>query len=354
MLSTQDFKNFAQQLGLQIAPFNYKIADAFSAGKPGKRIKSMREFRLQLINKTNNTSETLIKNLENIIKTTITLDKDVTFNKISPNSSKFPSFSFQYKNQMFDIVIAQGANKGEQFEINVVRDMELFFHAKESTAIYEDLINQLNRSNKHFAERTIVKVSKRVGSTKKQGVPLEKLNEIIGDLYLIDSLNHKWYISLKDVGGAVVSSWPDAGTLFNSLGDLQVNSKAADFLKIFGVDLNLVQEGFDQRHSKQKVRIKVPTETQSTAKIKDVFERVWGINYFYVRKTSTSWKVFWLDRQKLNTLVNNIKVTQIKYPSKTSKQITIFCENMYEKYIIEVRNSSGGEFPNDIKIKLSK
>ena len=76
------------------------------------------------------------------------------------------------------------------------------------------------------------------------------------------------------------------------------------------------------------------------------------MNYFYVRKTTSGWKVFWLDRDYLNKLTNSITVSEIKYPNERSKQITILCGNNYQKYLIEIRNSKGGEYPNDTKFKV--
>jgi light-regulated signal transduction histidine kinase (bacteriophytochrome) len=78
------------------------------------------------------------------------------------------------------------------------------------------------------------------------------------------------------------------------------------------------------------------------------------MNYFYVRKTRTGdgWKVFWLDKNYLDSLTSNIVVDSIDYPSKKSKQITIKCHNSKQKYKVEIRNSKSGEYPNDIKFKV--
>ena len=83
-----------------------------------------------------------------------------------------------------------------------------------------------------------------------------------------------------------------------------------------------------------------------------MFERAWGMNYFYVRRQLVGWKVFWLDRKKLDSLTSGIRITSIKYPNKKSKQISIFAETRVQKYLVEIRNSKAGEYPNDIKIKV--
>ncbi len=109
-----------------------------------------------------------------------------------------------------------------------------------------------------FRNVEIAKVEQRKGSTKKTGVKLEDLGSVIGDIVLTDTTGKKWFISLKDKNGATVSALPGAGSLFNNAGDLQPNSEGAELLLAFGVDLNKVQAGFDERGNKKKIRSKLP------------------------------------------------------------------------------------------------
>jgi hypothetical protein len=76
------------------------------------------------------------------------------------------------------------------------------------------------------------------------------------------------------------------------------------------------------------------------------------MNYFYVRRLVSGWKVFWLGKEKMNKQCRGIKVDAIRYPNKDSKQISILCSNSFEDYLIEIRNSSRGEYPNDTKFKV--
>lgn len=347
-----DFVNFGQYLNGILRAKNYQVAPLAPAGRPGKVDKSMREYRLQLIDKQRDTSADVIT----FLGITLKANKDftaVTYNRVSPNSSKFPSYTLTFDKQKFDLIIAKGANKGENFETSTVADLASAFSSLKTSDLFRDLIGQLNASNKKFADAEIKSVKQRTGSTKKEGVPIELLGEIIGDIVLEDTAGTKWYISLKDVNGNTFSSYSGAASLFNSDGDLQPKSAGAEFLSAFGVDLNLVQKGFDERNKKKKPRKKIPVARADSAKIKAIFERAWGMNYFYVKRTAAGWKVFWLDRKKLNKLTDNIRVTNIKYPSPTSKQITILCENAEQKYLIELRNSKAGEYPNDTKIKVA-
>ena len=253
---------------------------------------------------------------------------------------------------MFDLIIARGANEGEKFETNTVANLATAFKSSRRDPLLANLIEQLNDANSKFASVDIVSVTQRRGSTKKENVRIENLGAIIGDIVLKDSTGDDWYISLKNIDGDTFSSYSGAASLFNAAGDIQPDSPGAEFLNAFGVDLNEVQKGFDIRNRKKKVRKKIPVSRANTAAIKAIFERAWGMNYFYVRKTTSGWKVFWIDRAKLNKLAGGIRVTKIKYPNEKSKQISIFCENTEYSYLIELRNSSAGEYPNDIKIKV--
>ncbi len=329
---------------------NYAVAKTMPKGKPGKGDRSTREFRMQLVVKTNDTSEKFIPHL----KAKLSADSDVSdvkFNEISPNSSKFPSYTFKYKGVKVDAVIARGANKGENFETQTVTHLGRYFLGSSDKA-FAELVKQMEDENHEFANAEVVKVQQRTGSTRKTGIAIENLNAVIGDIVLTDSTSKKWYISLKDTNGAVVSAWPGGGSIFNSRGDLVEDSEGSDFLLSFGLDLNKVQDGFDTRNNIKVNRSSLKVGTFNESKVRSIFERVWGMNYFYVRRKTNGWKVFWLDREKLNSLTRNIVVTRIDYPGRASKSIRIHCKNASQQYLIEIRNSKGGEYPNDIKFRV--
>jgi len=352
--STEDFKKLGAWLTEALSKYNYQVAEGAAAGKVGKNIKSMREYRLQLINKQSNTSDKLIAALPTILKSLGKDSSNISYNKVSPNSSKFPSYTFKYLGHDIDLVIARGANKGENFETQTVADLAGAFSVTARDPQFAKLIQQMNDEYRDFASVEIQSVKQRTGSTKKEGIAIEKLGAIIGDIVLKDNSGKEWFISLKDINGATFSSYSGAASLFNAAGDIQRKSAGADFLNAFGVDLNKVQEGFDLRNKKKSIREYIPTKNANSNDIKSIFERAWGMNYFYVRKQAVGWKVFWLDRSKLNKLAGNIEVKEIRYPNINSKQITIICGNTYQEYTIELRNSKAGEYPNDTKFKVKK
>ena len=346
----QFYEQFGQDLNKLVKSKNYEVAPLKPKGQPGKNVKSVREYRLQLINKTNDTSKDLISYLKQQLRFTSGV-KNVSYNEISPNSSKFPSFGFNVDGYDIDLIIARGANRGEKFETRTVNDLKSYFNTRQDKE-FSKLITQMNESFSPFADVEIVDVKQRKGATKKEGVPIERLGAIIGDIVLTDATNNEWFVSLKDINGLTFSSYSGAASLFNAQGDLQPNSAGAKFLEAFGVDLNLVQAGFDERRGYTDMRDPIPVLPFNNRNLIPIFERAWGMNYFYVKKERMGWQVFWIDSAKLKQLTNGLRVTQIRYPSVKSKQISILLENKYKKYIVEVRNSKAGEYPNDTKFRV--
>lgn len=70
----------------------------------------------------------------------------------------------------------------------------------------------MNEAHTPFANSEIVSVKQRTGPTRKEGIPIEKLGAIIGDIELKDSNDEKWYISLKDVKGNTFSAYSGAAS----------------------------------------------------------------------------------------------------------------------------------------------
>jgi hypothetical protein len=333
---------------------NFQVAPTQKLGKPSKTNSTVREFRLQLINTGRDTSEAFKAAIMSELKKSGGFTK-ITFNSISPNSSKYPSVSFIYEKMKFDAVIAKGANKGENFEKKTISDLAKYFKSKGVNKTYKQLVEKLTQSNPAFGVNEITSVTQRTGSTKKEGVATADLGAIIGDIVVKDSGKNTWYISLKDVNGSTFSSYSGAASLFDATGTLQPDSAGAKFLNSFGVDLNKVQKGFDERNNIKKRRATIPVSAPNKTEMKAIFERAWGMNYFYVRKiNATDWKVFWMSRAKLNSLADNMTVTKVNYPNPGSKQITIYCSTPSADYTIELRNSKAQEYPNDTKFKITR
>jgi len=354
-MSAEVYQKLGENLNSMVKNKNYELNARFPKGKPGSNDKRYREYRLNLINKELDTSKACIAHLSNKLRQDPKITQ-IKYNEISPNSSKFPSYSFIFDRQMFDIIIARGANAGERFETRTVTNLDDYFKTRGNSEIAK-VVTMMNESHAPFASSEIVSATQRRGATKKEGVPIADLGAIIGDIILTDSQRNTWYISLKDIKGNTFSSYSGAASLFDKEGNLQPDSEGATFLNTFGVDLNKVQSGFDERGNINTASIgrpKLSVSRVNAREIEKIFNRAWGMNYFYVRRLTSGWKVFWLGKTKLDKLSKNIRVNSIRYPTKTSKQITILCSNDVEDYVIELRNSKAGEYPNDTKFKVKK
>lgn len=346
-----DFRAIGATLDACLATYNFHVNTKAPAGRPGKNDKSFREYRLQLINKTNDTSDRLKQNIVSVVKANFPGATDVQLTQISPNSSKFPSVQFKIDDVKVDAIIAKGANKGENFEVATTKNLANAFKIRGSNREFEELIRQMGESNKDFANVEISDVKQRTGSTKKTGVPVEKLGEIIGDIILTDENKKQWFVSLKDVNGATFSAFPGAATLIKNH-VVDTKSEGAEFLRMFGVDLTAVQLGYNERRGIKGAPYTPKVPQPNSLKLKKIFEHAWGMNYFYVRKKPGGWQVFWIDRKMLDKLTNGIRIEKITYPSQRTKSIVIDCSNNEKKYRVEMRNSKGGEYPNDIKFQV--
>ena len=206
-LGTEQYLKLGNFFNQILAQYNYHVAPIAPAGKPGKIVKTVREYRLQLVDKNRDTSEKLISNLATILKSASKDISGIQYNPISPNSSKFPSYSFTFDGQKFDLVIGKGANKGENFEVQTVTNLSNAFGRTNTDANFLQLIKQLNEANSDFAGVEIKLVTQRTGSTKKTGVRIEDLDAVIGDIILKDTNNKNWYVSLKDTNGKTLSAY---------------------------------------------------------------------------------------------------------------------------------------------------
>src|SRR6056300_1344262 len=110
------YKQFGEDLNKLVLTQGFKVEDTKPAGRNSRYYPNQREFRLQLINPERDTREDLITFLDTQLKYTSGIS-NIKFNPISPNSSKFSSYSFTIDGFGIDVVISRGSNKGENYEL---------------------------------------------------------------------------------------------------------------------------------------------------------------------------------------------------------------------------------------------
>jgi len=266
--------------------------------------------------------------------------------------SKFPGYQFSLHNAMH-LVLFCDHSRGEWFE-RAMFDALTDSLNNNPCGEFQDLVRSWETANPAFNWDRIQSFSKGKSNGRKGCLTYEEIGAVLSDYKLYGS-DRSWGVSLKENTGKTISSHYGAASLFDPEGTLCPNSKGAAFLISFGVDLNQVQAGFDLRNGITKPRPNLYTQSiTDSAILKPIFRRAWGVNYFYTRKKPFGWNTFWVDEAKQEELSSGIIVHRIRYPDETNKSILIEAGNQKKRYIIEMRNSAKGEYPNDIKFKVKR
>lgn len=266
--------------------------------------------------------------------------------------SKFPGYQFSLYDSLHSVVFCN-YSRGEWFERGMFGALTDGLDNNPCGEL-QDLVRSWEAANPAFKWERIQSFSKGKSNGRKGTLTHEEIGVVLSD-YTLHESDRSWGVSLKENTGKTFSSHYGASSLFDADGTLCPNSKGAAFLLSFGVDLNQVQAGFDLRNgiTKPRPNLYTPSITDS-AILKPIFKRAWGVNYFYTRKKPFGWNTFWMDEAKQEELSAGIIVHRIRYPDETNKSILIEAGNQKKRYIIEMRNSAKGEYPNDIKFKVKR
>jgi len=340
-------KDFGSWLDDSFKKHSYRIGYAKSGtiGLDG----STREYRIHPIDTNTPPLVNVLDVIPDVLVSYPGSISRIKFNEISVNSSKFPSFSFTIEDVDYDLVIASNGNGGHKFEKQIIDSLRKAIFDGEQGTKGSDLFTKLVDLGLPD-KQNIANVSERKGSTRKSDVPIEHLGSVVGDAVVTTKTGEKHYISLKSAHGDTFSSYSGAKSLFDGT-TLDQHSFGAKFLQSFGVNLNTLQESFDTRNGIILDRQKIPATGHNKYETTDIMRRAWGCNYYYARDRKDGWETFFIDDNKLKTLAD-VEVERIVYPSETSKQLTINCSSPIKDYRIEIRNSKGGEYPNDIKFRV--
>lgn len=286
-------------------------------------------------------------------------------NRPSPNSSKFFSVHFKKGGKTYDIVLAQGANKGEAFESdlynNVIKYLdESSLNVDEANEV-EELFNALKNADPKFKIQDIVEFKRRSGSTKRKTVDLESTGEIIGD-YVIEMKSPKrtLYLSLKNPKGLTFANLGIAG-LFDKSFNFDTSMPEYSMLTDVGVDFDIIKKGL-KAYEAGKTFLKRESSggiVRKNSKLYKFLKTAWGKNYFYVKKYKNGFKAFFVDEDFIDqVLLRGLRIEKISYPyadgANKAKGFSMTLENDLVKYRLEIRNPSGGIVPNQINISLVK
>lgn len=293
---------------------------------------------------------------------------NVAINERSFNSGKFTSVSFSFGGIDYDTVIALGGNKGESFEKDMLLKMDNYIvaaldksHKSDDASIEEAkaAFDALEEADPEIKVDDVVSVSPRAGKTQRSGdLSPEETGAIIADIVVHLKSGKKKYISLKNENGSTVAQFGLAKA-FND--DFSVNTDTSEWktwLAPFKLDPQKLKEGMEAARDQTSVKWedveKAHIDIKPSTEIFKMMEKMWGSNYIYLRQKGKGFYALNIDTKYVrDTLLKDLKVTEIRYPSKARKQVTISLESSYGKFKLEVRNPRGKGVQRLTQIQLS-
>jgi hypothetical protein len=288
-----------------------------------------------------------------------------------PNpSSKFDMYEFDTK--LFDrvrIILSGGGNAGEQYEAEFFKiAKELAGEPNESLPQnLQTLYSKLGIDNTKLSSDDIQ--SFRAGDTKRSLSPEgpQDIGKTISDLDI--TYNGKtYYISLKNKQGSGIYSGGNIPWIYEKDGKIiydptKFNTKiSSGFLfKIFNIDSEKIAKGLNDYINKTGEVTDWENVNIDTGLFKNLLASSLGFGYYYVKESGKGdVKVIpLLTAKDALDAVGTIKNTQIKYPSKDTKQVTIKIDTESEifgpsQYILTIRNTSGKVLPLSLRISKVK
>ncbi len=285
--------------------------------------------------------------------------KNIKMNEKSPNSSKFPSVSFTHEKRAYDIVIATGGNAGEKYEKDLLVGL-MIHHLEGITDEYlEELEIQMEELDPTFKSADVIKPRSREGSTKRSDVNPGDIGPIIADIVFEMKDGSERYVSVKNKKGATFANLGGVGPAFSHDYTVDKSSEIGKLLLSAGFDLEKIKEGLKAYDTGKKIKFEDVIDKDKpitiTSPLYKFLLKSWGWGYFYVRELKPGFKVKYISEELVkDVLLSGLYITQIRYPSNTSKQISVKFGNELISYSLELRNSAGLVRPNDAKVKIIK
>lgn len=304
------------------------------------------------------------KDLEKILKSKNAKKleiKDVVANDLSPNSGKFSSVSFSIGDGKYDIVIAAGGNKGENFEKDLLKKLQdALKEDAEATEDAQQALDALSAVDSDITIDNIKSIDARSGSTKRSGdIKPKQMGEIIADIVITLKDGTKKYISVKNSEGNTIANFGVAKA-FND--DLSVNTDSTEWqswLAPLGLDPDKITEGLRAYDSGKTDLSYEPVEKPNkkfskTTAVYKLLHKLWGSDYIYLRHKSKKFTAMLVDDSYIhNELLKNLTISEIRYPTPGRKQVTVFMISDGKKYKLELRNSKGATRPTELKFGLA-
>lgn len=333
--------------------------------KRGADYDTTKYYQLRVKPKTKDTPlETVLSDIEAYLKKNQhkLKIKRIQINPRSFNSSKYSSVSFEYGGLDFDVVVAAGANKGETFEKDLLIKMDNFVADVDNSEEAKKAFEAIAKADPSFKLKDVETIVPRSGKTGRSGdMTPEQIGKTIADIIIKLKNGQERYISVKNKKGATLAQF-GVSKAFND--NLSVNADSTEWnnwLKPFGIDPKKVEAGLKAAQNGTELPFsdveKPDTLLKPSSPAYKVIEKMWGSNYYYLRETGYGFKAYNITPEFVHgTLLKNLRITEIRYPSAARKQINIYLENDMARYKLEVRNprGKGSVRPTQIQLTLQR
>ena len=297
--------------------------------------------------------------------------------KVSPNignkgSSKFPMYVFDTEYGEVGVILASGANKGEQYEKD----------------FYESMLKNAGKSIKQIDNPEIVQLYKTLdidpsviseddiqqtgkGNNKRQPSfeGPEDVGKIIADI-TISNDGDEIYLSIKDPKGSgiynggrikFIKQSEDNTIYFDEDEFIGDTSVIKNMFTALSVDPQKIVNGLNDYINKEGLPSQIETITDyDDTLLHNLLASSYGYGYWYVRQTKPGeLKIVNIESpEDAYEMVGDIKSVKVKYPSISSKSTEVKIDTTSQlmgdnSYILDIRNSAGGILPG-LKIKTAK
>lgn len=287
---------------------------------------------------------------------------NVQINKNSRNSGKFSSVSFEKEDIDYDVVVAKGTNNGMQFEKDLLLKMDNLITGVDTDEEALQAFKAIQLIDSTFKISNILSVVPRTGTTFRSGSTTpEETGKIIADIVVKMKDGSERYISVKNKDGSTVAQFGLAKAFTD---ELTVNTDSAEWktwLKPFDLDVERIEFGLEA--ARDGLDIPFPDIDQMSKKVKGespisgILRKMWGLDYYYLRHKGThDFYAVLIDKNYIDKLLENLTITEIRYPSKERKLISIYLESDAMKFKLEVRNprGKGSVKPTQIQLTVMK
>lgn len=284
-------------------------------------------------------------------------------------SNKFPMYSFDTEYGPVGIILASGANKGEQYEKDFVEKLKQNAGKNEKDITDKEVLQLLEYLEINPVDLKPEDIEGTGKVDTKRTPSLEEPEDIgtkIADI-IISTNGQEYKISLKDPKGDYVynggtlkfiKQGQDGNVYFDEDTFIKDDSLTKKIVEITGINPEKIANGLENYIKKEGMPSQWENITDYDGqKIINFLRSSYGYGYYYVRQIKPG-ELYIKDintKEDIDQLIGEITEVKVKYPSISSKSCEVRVttnspEGGEVVYQIDIRNASGGVIPQ-LKVK---